>query len=101
MQGFYGFALSAQDHEIVGVGHEASAEASLQPELLPSQLVHGWRKQKPGLSINRAKVAHRQASVTTLSPNPTGLYEEGQVKPERLVRAAYCGTPAFILASMA
>ena len=31
----------------------------------------------------------------------TGLYEEGQVKPERLVRAAYCGTPAFILASMA
>src|ERR1019366_9916062 len=24
----------------------------------------GWRKQKPSLSINRAKVAHRQASVT-------------------------------------
>jgi hypothetical protein len=27
-------------------------------------LVHGWRKQKSGLSINRAKVAHREASVT-------------------------------------
>jgi hypothetical protein len=33
--------------------------------------------------------------------SPTGLYEEGQVKPEWLIRAAYCGTPAFILASMA
>jgi hypothetical protein len=26
-----------QDHEIVGVGHDASAEASLQPKHLPSQ----------------------------------------------------------------
>src|SRR5450759_223134 len=32
--------------------------------LLWKPLVHGWRKQKPSLSINRAKVAHRQASVT-------------------------------------
>jgi hypothetical protein len=27
----------AGSHEIVGVGHDARAEASLQPELLPSQ----------------------------------------------------------------
>ena len=33
--------------------------------LLRKPLVHGWRKQKPSLSINRAKVAHRQESVTT------------------------------------
>src|SRR5256885_17080709 len=37
LQGLFGFALSAQDHEVVGVGHDASAEASLQPEPLPSQ----------------------------------------------------------------
>ena len=39
--------------------------------------------------------------VLLQSLSPTGLYEEGQVKPEWLIRAAYCGTPAFILASMA
>src|SRR6266404_4458470 len=37
LQGFFGFASSAQDHEIVGVGHDARAEALLQPEHLPSQ----------------------------------------------------------------
>jgi hypothetical protein len=37
LQGLFGFALSAQDHEIIGVGHDARAEASLQPEHLPSQ----------------------------------------------------------------
>jgi hypothetical protein len=31
------FALSAQDHEIVGVGYDPRAEAVLQPEHLPSQ----------------------------------------------------------------
>jgi hypothetical protein len=30
------FALPAQDHKVIGVGHDASAEASLQPEHLPS-----------------------------------------------------------------
>jgi hypothetical protein len=37
LQGLFGLALPAQDHEIVGVSHDARAEASLQPELLPSQ----------------------------------------------------------------
>src|ERR1700716_2622587 len=37
LQGLVGFALPAQDHEVVGIGHEATAEAALQPELLPSQ----------------------------------------------------------------
>ena len=37
LQRRFGLAPPAQDHEIVGVGHDASAEASLQPELLPSQ----------------------------------------------------------------
>ena len=36
-QGLFGFALPAQDHEVVGVGHDARAEALLQPEHLPSQ----------------------------------------------------------------
>jgi len=36
-QGLCGLAPPAQDHEVVGVGHDARAEASLQPELLPSQ----------------------------------------------------------------
>jgi len=36
-QGLFGLARPAQDHEIVGVGHDARAEASLQPEHLPSQ----------------------------------------------------------------
>ena len=31
--GLFGFALPAQDHEIAGVGHDASAEAALQPSL--------------------------------------------------------------------
>jgi hypothetical protein len=35
LQGLVGFALPAQDHEIVGVGHDARAEALLQPEHLP------------------------------------------------------------------
>ncbi len=35
--GLFGFALPAQDHEIVGIAHDARAKASLQPELLPSQ----------------------------------------------------------------
>jgi hypothetical protein len=34
-QGLLGLARPAQDHEIVGVGHDARAEASLQPERLP------------------------------------------------------------------
>ena len=33
----FGVALPAQDHEVVGIGDEASAEAVLQPELLPPQ----------------------------------------------------------------
>src|SRR5664280_1804380 len=33
----FGFAPPAQNHEVVRVGHDARAEASLQPELLPSQ----------------------------------------------------------------
>src|SRR5262249_41929582 len=36
-QSLFGFALTAQNYEIVGVSHDASAEASLQPEHLPSQ----------------------------------------------------------------
>ena len=36
-QGLVGFAPPAQDHEIVGIGHDASAEASLETEHLPSQ----------------------------------------------------------------
>src|SRR6516162_3058272 len=37
LQGLFGFALPAQDHEVIGVGLDARAEASLQPEHLPSQ----------------------------------------------------------------
>src|SRR2546425_213768 len=37
LQGLSGLALPAQDHEIIGVGHDATAEASLQSELLPPQ----------------------------------------------------------------
>ena len=37
LQGRFGLAPSAQDHEVVRVGYEASAEASLKPEHLPSQ----------------------------------------------------------------
>src|SRR5271165_6632810 len=37
LQGRFGLAPSAQDHEVVCVGYEASAEASLKPEHLPSQ----------------------------------------------------------------
>ena len=36
-QRLFGLTPPAQDHEIVGVGHDARAEAFLQPELLPSQ----------------------------------------------------------------
>jgi len=36
-QGFFRLALPTQDHEIVGVGHEARTKALLQPELLPPQ----------------------------------------------------------------
>ena len=36
-QGVFSFAPPAQDYEIVGVGHDARAEAWLQPEHLPSQ----------------------------------------------------------------
>ena len=36
-QSRFGLALSAQDHEIVCVGHDPCAQALLQPELLPSQ----------------------------------------------------------------
>jgi hypothetical protein len=47
------FALSAQDHEIVGVGHDARAEALLQPEHLPS--------------------AHARFLRTFFLPQPVGL----------------------------
>ena len=33
LQGLFGLAGSAQDHEVVGVGHEPRAEGSLKPEL--------------------------------------------------------------------
>jgi hypothetical protein len=34
---FFGLAVPAQDHEVVGIGHDPTAKASLQPELLPRQ----------------------------------------------------------------
>src|SRR5258708_4987538 len=37
LQRRFGLAPPAQDHEVVGIGHDATAEALLQPELLPSQ----------------------------------------------------------------
>src|SRR5215831_9118874 len=37
MQCFSSLASSAQDHEIVGIGHDPTAEALPQSELLPSQ----------------------------------------------------------------
>jgi len=37
LQGLYGLPPPAQDHEVIGVGHDARAEILLQPELLPSQ----------------------------------------------------------------
>src|SRR5215203_3039008 len=37
LQGLFGLAPPAQDHEVVGVGHDARAEALLQPELLGSE----------------------------------------------------------------
>ena len=37
LQGFFGFASPAHDHEVVSVGHDARAEALLQSEHLPSQ----------------------------------------------------------------
>src|SRR6266481_2402947 len=37
LQCLIGIAFLAQDHEIVGIGHDTTAEALLQPELLPSQ----------------------------------------------------------------
>src|SRR4029077_2997921 len=33
----FGIALSAQDHEVVSIGNEASAETLLKAELLPPQ----------------------------------------------------------------
>src|SRR5664279_2151071 len=36
LQRLFGFASPGQDHEVVGVGHDARAEALLQPERLPS-----------------------------------------------------------------
>src|SRR5262249_20823120 len=32
-QGLFGFALPAQDHEVIGIGHDARAEALLQPSI--------------------------------------------------------------------
>ena len=37
LQGRFGFAPSAQDHEVVRIGYEASAKGSFEPEHLPSQ----------------------------------------------------------------
>jgi hypothetical protein len=37
LQRRFGFAPSAQDHEIVSIGHEASAEASLKPDDISRQ----------------------------------------------------------------
>src|SRR5712675_755806 len=37
LQRLIGFAFLTQDHKIVGIGHDATAETLLQPELLPSQ----------------------------------------------------------------
>src|ERR1700751_6355014 len=37
VQRCFGVAPSAQDHEIIGIGDQASAEASLKAELLPAQ----------------------------------------------------------------
>src|SRR6267143_1735150 len=37
LQCLIGIAFLAQDHKIVGIGHDTTAEALLQSELLPSQ----------------------------------------------------------------
>jgi len=37
LQRIIGVALLAQDHKIIGVGYDTTAEALLQSELLPSQ----------------------------------------------------------------
>src|SRR5271157_5056047 len=36
-QSLFGLTPLAQDHEVIGVGHEPRAKALLKPELLPSQ----------------------------------------------------------------
>src|SRR5215471_17871000 len=37
VQSLFGLALPTQNHEIVGVGHDSTAQALLEPELLPPQ----------------------------------------------------------------
>src|SRR6266581_547732 len=45
----FGFASPAQDHEIVGVGHDARAEASLQPEHLSIPARTGACRDSPAM----------------------------------------------------
>jgi pimeloyl-ACP methyl ester carboxylesterase len=48
VQGRFGFAFPAQDHEVVRIGHGLRAEAPLQPELLPPPACsHFWASREP------------------------------------------------------
>src|ERR1700730_15968566 len=37
LQSFFTLALAAQNHEIIGIGHDAGTKALFHPQLLPSQ----------------------------------------------------------------
>src|SRR5271157_4381305 len=69
-QGLFGFALSAQDHEVVGIGHDARAEAS---------------KPHVALRGNRREQAHAMPSA--------GCYHNGRFAflapsaPSMMIRA--------------
>jgi hypothetical protein len=52
------FASPAQDHEVVRVGHDARAETSLKPELLPSTVV----------ALQAQGQATQGRSLSTLAP---------------------------------
>ena len=96
--------------------HGLEYEEDVRPQPRLTRPCAAWRRESRRLPVNRGRsqrdldATKRPAEadrrkivlgVPLQNLSPTGLYEEGQVKPERLVRAAYCGTPAFILASMA
>jgi hypothetical protein len=78
LQGFFGFASPAQDHEVVGIGHDASAGDSLKTEHLPpfcnddGGQHHDWNK--PHVAV------YTVAAKTPALPTLRDLGDRGQAR---------------------
>ena len=79
-QGLFGFAPPSQDHEVVGIGHDARADASLQPEHLPSQHDDSRRPAGQQFGLPQATTGCVCTETTIAVPVPSASASKARIR---------------------